>query len=201
MTRPRRRRSSELTSLVDVLFILLFATLVQQRRAESAVAPAPEPAEADASPAPEPEPEAAPVAADAGPPPEDPHAAAREVGARLDTDEVILVAVDAAGTVSAIERGGETIDVGASLLRETGDARVVAYAAEGAPDARLCRVVADALGAGALDRALILVATERPMRELGYALVRGLRTDVARCLDDAGAYALLVRPDEIPRKP
>lgn len=195
MTRRNVLRHSQLTSLVDVLFILLFASLVQQRRAaeaSTADTTAPEPATVtdtvDAG------------APDATPPPADPHASARAVADQLETDTVVLVALDDAGTVTSIERGGHRQAADLPLLRATVDHRVVVYAAADNPALRLCRVVADALG-GDIRGALILVSTYRELRGLPYALVRGLRADTARCIDDAGAYALVVRAADLPSAP
>ncbi len=187
MRGPRRIRYSQLTSLVDVLFILLFASLVQQRRAAMA-----------ANPPAEPVPEPAPTI-DAGPPEpeEDLHAEARGVAEQLETDTVILVAVDRTGTIASIEHRGTAVAVDVPLLRATADERVVAYAAVERPDQRLCKLVAHAV-AEDLAGALILISTEQNLRDMPYALVRGLRADAARCVDDAGAYALLVRPTDIP---
>jgi len=190
----RSQRYSSLTSLVDVLFILLFASLVQQRRLAAATA--------DAEPTLEGEPaEAAPP--DAGVPPGQPdsepavdlHAAARAIAARLDTKEVVFVAVDADGHVISVESGDQTREVHLPLLRQTDDARVVVYDAYDNARARLCRVVASVLGRSDLDGNLVLVTTTRPIRELSYALVRGLRHDVSACPDDVGAYGLLVRAE------
>ena len=180
MRRSRSRRHGELTSLVDVLFVLLFASLVHQGRVA---------AQGDAD--------------KAEPPPEspaensvDPVAAAREVASRVDADRVIYMVVSAAGTVVSIEADGRPLAVEVPLLQSTQDTRVIVYNGDDDPSRRLCRIAADALGSQKLDRALVLVTTELPLRRLGYALVRGLRRDTARCLDDAGGYALVVRGDE-----
>jgi hypothetical protein len=190
----RRRRLGELTSLVDVLFILLFASLVQQRRAEGVgPATAEEPVEAAAIDAGVPRADAAPTELQA----DDLHQAAREVAARLDSEQIVMVAVDAAGTIRSLETGGRELALELPLLRQTGDDRVVVYAGDERPELRLCREVADSLGLDRLDRGLILVTTERPLRQLGVALVGGLRRDIARCYDDVGATALLVvTPDD-----
>lgn len=188
----RRFAASQLTSLVDVLFILLFASLVQQRRSAQA---------ADVvSPTPLEDPPAAPAdagVADAAPPPADPHAAARAVAAQLETDTVILVAVDRTGTVVSIENGGETFAVDHPLLRATVDQRVVTYNATERPDERVCKLVAKTVGVD-IAGSLVLVTTEEALRDMPYALVRGLRDDAARCIDDAGAYALIIRASDLP---
>lgn len=194
MSRRRRRRLGELTSLVDVLFILLFASLVQQRRAEGVgEATAEEPEELASIDAGVPPADAAPAELELA----DRHEAARAVAARLDSEQIVMVAVDAAGAIRSIETGDTELALDLPLLRETGDQRVVVYAGDERPELRLCREVADSLGATRLDRALVLVSTERPLRQLGVALVGGLRRDIARCYDDVGATALLVvAPDE-----
>jgi hypothetical protein len=73
------------------------------------------------------------------------------------------------------------------------------YLGSAATEARLCRLLArplgSATGGGPL---LLLVVPEVAVRELPYALVRGLQDDAARCLDDAGVFASLVDPTQLP---
>ena len=191
----RARRSPTLTSLVDVLFILLFASLVQQRRAGHARAAEVAAAEAEAPDAGVPD-AGAPDAGSGTEPRPDPHTAARAVRDRLHAERVVLVAVGGGGILRSVEVDGVRRELGVGLLRATGDARVVVYAAEDRPELRLCNVIVAALGAEVVNGALALVTTERPLRELPYALVQGLRSDTARCLQDAGAYALLIRAED-----
>lgn len=194
----RRQRYSSLTSLVDVLFILLFASLVQQRRLAANPAHAEPALEAEPAEAAPPDAGALPPAADSESP-ADPHAAARAIAGRLDTKEVVFVAVNNDGDIFSVESGDQTLEVHLPLLRQTDDTRVVVYDADENAQARLCRVVASVLGRPDLDGNLVLVTTARPIRELSYALVRGLRHDVSACPDDAGAYGLLVRAEPTTR--
>ena len=174
------RRHGDLTSFVDVLFLLLFAALVRERGAVAEAAEEPAPADLTV-PGPGADEEAT-------------LQAARSVAELLAVDEVILVAVSASGVLQTVERAGESVQLGIPLLRRTDDARVVAYLGDDAPGVRLCSLATSALPTpGAASRPLLVVATSRPERELGYALARGLRRDVASCLEDAGAYALWIR--------
>lgn len=174
MRRRRHKRASELTSLIDVLFILLFASLVQARNSMQRDEPAdtlvvdaglpdagPDAGPPDAGPA-----DAGPVdAGDAAPGPDDggvvratsPHRArarrlAATVASAVQGGDVFVVEVAAAGYATEIERWRD----GARLDRQVVQHRLVdvppnhsseypAYLGENRPWQRLCSVVLGSL--------------------------------------------------------
>lgn len=179
--------------MIDVLFILVFASLAQ------AAAPEPEPERierpeppvaADAAPGPTALADAAPVA------PAD-YAAAREAGlalalARLSDQPAVVLRISEAGQLTAVEVGaGQRLEVGVPLLERVPDRDVaLAYLGDRSADLQLCAV---ARRYAAIDGRLVVLAPARPLVDLPVALVRGLRRDVERC---AGGLAVIADPPQ-----
>lgn len=221
MRRRRRKRSSGLTSLIDVLFILLFASLVQARhsmeRDEPADALVVDAGLPDAGPAAEPD--AGP--ADAGPPdaapgPDDGGASPvtdvhREHARRLSAlvagavhgRDAFVVEVAATGQAVEIRHWRE----GALIRRQAVQHRLVAvpadepsefpeYLGENQPWQRLCPLVLAGLAQPQPDlgRALVVITVDAPLADLSLALRDGLVRDAALCLQDAGGIAILLDP-------
>lgn len=188
MSRRRGARTSDLTSLLDVLFILVFAALVH--------AAGREPAPAEAAPEPEPPPE--PVA------PPAPDAAVAEPEPALPTPElagrtVALVRVSRHGVVTAIETADGRHEVGLALVEPSPDPDVVlVYLGDRSPDLRVCRIAALTLGVPDLAEHVVVITPERPLSELTFALAGGLTRDVGRCLEEQAGLALLVDPGFTP---
>ena len=184
MTRRRQNRGPDLTSLIDVLFILVFAALIQTAGRE--------PDEVEAS-----EPEPAPVAIDAGVPDAAPVVAipTPELAGRI----VVLARVDAGGVLTGLEVAGGAIGVGLPLVEPSPDPDVVlAYAGDRSPDLRICRIVALTIAVPDLSEHVVVITTARPLEELTHALAEGLRRDVGRCLSDQAGLAILVDPATMP---
>jgi hypothetical protein len=208
MARRRARpRIPELTSLLDVLFILVFAALIQARSAAEPpdeaiaipVAPPSGPVDAGVP---------APALPDAGP--GDADRRAREVIARtagpflrsIQGRPTVLVGVSGAGHIVSITpqtaRGvpQPAQEIRINLLRESEDPDVkVAYRGMLEKDHRICEIVRRELGVADLGRALILIATDEPLAKLRFGLVRGLENDAATCQDDAGGFGVLLDPE------
>jgi hypothetical protein len=171
--RPRARRRfvhvpPDLTSLFDVLFIVIFAALIRAAAAEQ------KPPE----PAPKP------------PPPRlDPKALQVRAADQLAERPMIVVRVSVAGTVTAIEAAGKTEALDVPLLEHSADPNVgVAYLGERSTELRVCRIAQ--LHGGDLAHAIVVIAPERAVADLPHALVDGLRADVDRC----GGLAVVVDP-------
>ena len=182
MTRRRRHVPPDLTSLFDVLFIVIFAALIRAAAAQQA---------ADAAAAPKPAPPA--------PAPLDPGSLHARAVAELATRPAIIVRVAGAGTLTAIEADGKTLPLDAPLLEHSADPDVaLAYLGDRSDELRVCRIVALHLGRADLAGALVILATDRSLDDLPHALFDGLHRDIDRCLVEQHGLAVLVAP-EVPR--
>ncbi len=205
----RRReltRYSSLTSLLDVLFILLFAALihaaasVETARGASSEAPGMDAPSRDAGV----EPELA--SRDAAPPSPTREQLYRQALAELaeaiEGRHVTFARISPRGVLVSLERDepGEIeemtrLDVGVPLLERVPDAdRGVVYMGERIADLRICTVVRRHLGREDLEGELVIIVPEVPLAELGVALVRGLRRDQQRCMRDEGGVGVVVDP-------
>jgi hypothetical protein len=191
MMRVRRhvRRPPDLTSLFDVLFIIVFAALIRAAAVERAAAPAPAP----------PRPPAPAV-----PPP----VAALRQRALADLDTAIaartplVVRVTREGTIDALEVDGKHIPVVVPLLEHSSDPDiVVAYAGDRSADLRVCRIAVRQLGAADLARYLVIVAPAVALGDLPHALFEGLHHDLDRCLSEQRGLAALVDPSTMSPTP
>lgn len=204
MRRRRVTRYAEMTSLLDVLFILLFASLIQAAGLVEGAAEQPEDEpepEQVAKPPPAPPIDAGPPV-DAAPPPS--HQVLRtraldEVMRSMGDRAVIYVRISADGVLTAIERsdGGDVhaVPVNVSLLERVADPDIGAvYSGDRSPDLRLCTRVRVTLGLQDLADRLVVVASEAAVGELPIALVDGLRRDTDRCYLDERGVSVLVTP-------
>ncbi len=180
----------DLTSLFDVLFILVFAALIRTAAVQQAAAAAtaqPPPAPAPARPA---EPPAVKLAS------AQLHAAAlANFGQQLAARPYVVVRVAAAGTLTGLEVDNQVTKLDTPLLEHSPDPDVaVAYLGERAAELRVCRVIAVQLGLPDLSRYLVIIAPDQHLADLPHALYEGLRRDIDRCLSDQHALAVLVDP-------
>jgi hypothetical protein len=192
--RRRPARPPDLTSLVDVLFILVFAALIQVAAGASA----------DDEPAPAPEPAAA-APPDAGVPAPPPALAAlraralAELTRSLEDRAALVARVDGEGRLALLELADRQLALGAALLDPVPDPDVVvAYAGEHVPARRVCALIARRLGERDLARYLIVVTAEVPLADLPVALVAGLRADAERCALDQRGLAVVIDPAALP---
>jgi len=183
--RHRIHRQADLTSLFDVLFILVFAALIR-------VAATPKPA-VEAAPPPPPAPKPP------GPPPTIAAIKARALAnltSELGGRTPLVIHVTAAGVVARIEAGGKTLALDVPLLQHDPDPMVrQTYAGDRSTQLRVCRIAALELGVPDLGRYLVIVAPARPPDDLPEALIGGLERDVARCLVDQRGIATIVSPE------
>lgn len=182
MTRRRAPASGSLTSLLDVLFILVFAALVQ-------ASTRPTPARATAAPTP--------------PPTVAPPDAVRATATAILTDQlahapIAVVRLRADGVLLEVDGGDGPRGMGAPLLVTDPDRDVgVRYAADLDPSLGLCPRVTRALATTSLAGWVIAIAPAVSRAELPVALVTGLERDAARCQRDHGATPVLVEPGAI----
>jgi hypothetical protein len=188
--RHRRRfvhAAPDLTSLFDVLFILIFAALIRTAAVQQAGAqPAPHPV--PAIPVPKPPPVKLANA--------DLQAAAlTDLGKQLAARPYVVVRVSAAGAITALELGDQLTKLDTPLLEHSPDPDIgLAYLGDRAAELRICRVIATQLGVADLARFLVIVAPDKHLADLPHALYEGLRRDIDRCLADQSALAVLVDP-------
>jgi len=190
--RPPRRvhRAPDFTSLLDVLFVVIFALLVRSAAVQQAAANAP-------PPPPAPTPPAKP-----GPPPD---VAALRTRALADLDHQLaqrtplVIRISSQGTIEALELDGKRTALDVPLLETSADPDVgVAYLGERSTELRLCRIAAVHLQLPDLASYLVIVAPSTRLADLPHALHRGLHRDLERCLADQRGIATIVDPGADP---
>jgi hypothetical protein len=211
MRRRDSRRPPDLTSLFDVLFIVIFAALIRAAAVENAAA---------RSPAPPALPVIPPTIAALH------QRALADLGADLAarTPLVVRIAVGGAGggtgtgaspgtgtgastgagpgLIEALEVDGQRIAVGAPLVDRSPDPDVaLVYAGDRVAERRICHIVAARLGVRALSRYLVIMAPALPLVDLPHALHDGLHRDLDRCLSEQHGLAALVDPAALASPP
>jgi hypothetical protein len=220
--RRRRHRAAELTPLIDVLFILLFAALLQARTAVERGVTSPEEspdgiardagadasmpdASADAS---MPDAGADAGVADAGP--SEHLAESRQIAARLasavDNHAVFVVEVTREGYVTSMARWSRGQEVRRDRMRHRlvrpvlpGESwQKLAYVGEDDPALGLCPLVRERFqrAAGDEDPFMVLVVLDAPIGDLPLILYRGVRADLKRCFVGASGMGILLQPGE-----
>jgi hypothetical protein len=173
----------DLTSLFDVLFILIFAALIRTAAVQQAAAtPAPPPSKPTLPPV---------QLANA-----QLHAAAlADLGKQLSSRPFVVVRIAGKGSITGLELGDKPVALDTPLLEHNPDPDVdVAYLGDRAAELRICRVIAVQLGVTDLARYLVILAPDVNLPDLPHALYEGLRRDIDRCLADQQALAVLIDP-------
>jgi hypothetical protein len=185
-SRRQLHRAPDLTSLLDVLFILVFASLIGMAAMHDATAKA-------ALPPPSPIVPAAPV-----PPPEIARLrkqALADLEAQLATRTPLVIRVSAKGVVDAVEADGQRIALDVPLLEHSPDPDVgIAYLGDRTAELRVCRVAAIHLALPELSGYLVIVAPAIPLADLPHALHVGLHRDLDRCFAEQRGLATIVDP-------
>jgi hypothetical protein len=184
-----------LTSLLDVLFILVFASLIysagleaRQKQKEA------EPPPAAMPPAP------ALTAAQAAIDPERLRKmAVAEILAGLESRQAVVARVGADGRLRQLERrqdGAPVVTpVELPLVERVPDPDVaLVYLGERSPDLRLCSLIRLQLAVADLSQHIVIVALDQPLEQMSVALARGLQRDVDRCTGDQRGVAVLLDP-------
>ena len=184
MRRGRRfqRMPPDLTSLFDVLFIVIFAALIRAAAVEKAAAEAAAPK----SMVPPPPVKLANAQLQA--------AALADLGKQLASRPYVVVRV-ASGTITSLEIGDKLTKLTTPLLEHNPDPDIaVTYLGDRAAELRICRVIAVQLEVADLGNYLVIIAPDQHLADLPHALYEGLRRDIDRCLTDQQALAVLVDP-------
>jgi len=180
------RRPPDLTSLFDVLFIVVFAALIRAAAVENAAAHAAEPTPARNAPA---APAVPPAVAQLR------QRALADLDAELAARPPLVVRITRDGTLDALEVGDRRIAIAVPLLEPSANPDVVvAYRGDQLADLRICRIAARQLGNAELSRYLVIMAPALPLEDLPHALYVGLHRDVDRCLSEQRGLAVLVDP-------
>jgi hypothetical protein len=185
-----------LTSLLDVLFILVFASLIYSASLEARQKDADKAAKA-------PPPAAAVAPIGPGQASIDPerlrNVALAEILAGLESRQAVVARISADGRLRQLERrvdGAPVMTpVELPLVERVPDPDVnLIYLGERSPDLRLCSLVRLQLGAPDLASTIVIVALDLPLDQLSVALARGLKRDVDRCTGDQRGVAVLLDP-------
>jgi hypothetical protein len=190
--RARRhvRRPPDLTSLFDVLFIVVFAALIRAAAVEQAAAKPPTPAPTPSAPVTPP----AVVALQK-------HALAA-IDADLAGRTPLVVRITKTGTIDALEAAGVRIALDAPLLEHSPNPDIgVAYLGDRSAELRICRIAALHLGAKDLSRYLVIISPVLPLADLPESLFQGLHRDLDRCITEQRGIAALVDPATLPPAP
>lgn len=191
--RKRRvRRPPDLTSLFDVLFIVVFVALIRAAAAEHEVAEAAKQQDKEKDPP-------APVTPAKPPLPIDvaklQSQALKNVTAELAGRQPLVIRISDQGVITKIESGDKQLTLDVPLLVPDPDPTIrVAYQGDRSAQLRACRVAMLQLGLADLSAHLVIFAPARARDDLPHALVGGLDRDLSRCLADQRAIATLVEP-------
>lgn len=181
------RRPPDLTSLFDVLFIVVFAALIRAAAVQHA-------AEQPPPPPPRPSAPATPPAVAALR-----QRALSELGANLAARTPLVVRISQEGTIRALDAGEKSLTLDAPLLEHHPDPDVVlAYIGDRSAELRVCRIAALHLGVPELSRYLVIISPMVPLVDLPHALFTGLHRDLDRCLTEQRGVAVLVDPASLP---
>lgn len=181
MKRRQRLMPPDLTSLFDVLFIVVFAALIRAAAAQKA-----------------PPPEPVPVVTPPPAPPPDVAALHDQALADLAARRPLVLRVSADGVLHQLEADGKDTTLDAPLLEHVPDPDIaIAYLGDRSADLHVCKQAALHLGVVDLRPYLVIIAPDAPLADLPHALFDGLRRDADRCLADAGAVAVVVDQAEM----
>jgi hypothetical protein len=172
----------DLTSLFDVLFILIFAALIRTAAVSQAAAQsaAPQPV----SPLPPVKLANAQLQA----------AALADLGKQLASRPYVVVRISTS-TMTSLEIGDKHIKLTTPLLEHNPDPDIaITYLGDRAAELRICRVIATQLAVSDLGNYLVIIAPDQHVADLPHALYDGLRRDIDRCLTDQQALAVLIDP-------
>ena len=184
--RRRVRRPPDLTSLFDVLFIVVFVALIRAAAADQAIAAM----------------KPKPIAEPPRPPPAVAALKARalaSITADLAKRTPLVVRVSQAGVVTMLEVTDKQVPLDVPLLEQNADPNVQAtYLGDRSAELRICRIAAVHLGEADLARYLVIISPDAPLRSRQVALNEGLERDLGRCTSDQNGTATIVEPEVTP---
>ncbi len=185
MSRRRVHRTPDLTSLLDVLFILIFASLIRTAALQNAEANEAPPATPVVTMPPQPPTEIAELRT----------RALANLDQQLASRTPLVIRVSPQGVIITVEANGKKLPLDVPLLEHSPDPDIgIAYLGERSAELRVCRVAALHLQAKDLAAYLVIIAPEAPLADLPHALHQGLHRDLDRCLTDQRGLATIVDP-------
>jgi hypothetical protein len=182
-----------LTSLLDVLFILVFASLIYSAGLEAR-----QKSQDDSE-----KPAAAATPAPPGLVSIDPErlrkAALAEILAGLESRQAVVARIAQDGRLRQLERRQDGVPavtpVELPLVERVADPDVnLVYLGDRSPDLRLCSLIRLQLGTPDLSSSIVIVALDVPLDQMSVALARGLQRDVDRCTGEQRGVAVLLDP-------
>lgn len=181
--RRRIRRPPDLTSLFDVLFIVVFVALIRAAAAQQAEAEARRPPPVKPVP---PQPRDVAVLRTR---------ALANLGADLAARTPLVVRISASNVIEELEANGKRVPLDVPLLEQTRDPDVpLAYLGDRSSALQVCAIAAAHFALPDLTRYLVIVAPAQPFARLPVVLVEGLHHDFDRCLIEQHGLATLVDP-------
>jgi biopolymer transport protein ExbD len=179
-TRRYVRRPPDLTSLFDVMFIVVFVALIRAAAAQTPPKPTP------------------PKPIVVQPPSVIRQAALADLQQDLEQRTSVIVRVSADGKITALELGADVRLLDIPLLELSADPdAAIAYLGDRSAELRVCRVVAVHLGVPDLGEHLVIIAPAVPLADLKRALHRGLHDDLLRCMADQHGIATIIDPTRL----
>ena len=190
--RRRTPPAGSLVSLLDVLFILVFASLVQSHARGSAKAET----VTDAGQAPAvPVPVAPPVPAPPRPLAEVRDAAVAVAAKQVAGAPLIVARIGADNVLTEIERTNDKRTDGVPLIERSTDPDLPPiYLGDRSPAMQVCGVIARELRVDDLTGHVIVIEPALPAAQRQVKLNEGLERDLVRCMQRQHAMALIVEP-------
>jgi hypothetical protein len=183
------RRPPDLTSLFDVLFIVVFAALIRAAAVEQAAG---RPAAPERASPPVPPPAVAVLR----------QRALAALDAELAARAPLVVRVTSAGMIEALEVDGARMRLDAPLIEPSPDPDIaLVYLGDRSPERRVCAIAARQLRMTELSRYLVIIAPAVALDDLPHALYDGLHHDLDRCLRDQHGVAALIDPTVLSPSP
>jgi hypothetical protein len=184
------RRPPDLTSLFDVLFIVVFVALIRAAAAQHAAAQVPKPPEVVP---PQPPPEVAVLRE---------HALA-SLKTELDGRTPLVIRISDKGTISELESTDKKLALDVPLLEHSPDPdQRISYLGDRSVELRLCRIAAVHLELADLSKHLVIVSPVQTARAIQHTLSEGLHRDLTRCLIEQRGIATIVDPAALlPQEP
>jgi hypothetical protein len=179
------RRPPDLTSLFDVLFIVVFVALIRAAAAQQASAQVPKPPDIPKIPPPE----VAVLRAHA----------LDTLKSELDNRSPLVIRISETGTISGLETADKKLELDVPLLEHSPDPdQRISYLGDRSAELRLCRIAAVHLELADLSKHLVIVSPVQTARAIQHTLSEGLRRDLTRCLIEQHGIATIVDPAALP---
>lgn len=179
-----------MTSLFDVLFILVFVSIINAAMSrqdvedlKAAVASQPT-ASASAS--------ASPMAA---PLPPSAQALRAQAVADIDARPAIVARVTDKGVLRSVEAGQKQVKLDLPLIEQVPDQdQRIAYLGDRSSNLRICALAQLHLGLTDLSPYLVIITSDVPLSDLTQTLVVGMQRDAFRCVEEQRAIGIVVDP-------